>query len=349
MPVHSFAPLRGRIDTIQIDSEALAGNLLGDPSSRQVAVYLPPGHEEDRADYPLLVDLAGFAGSGLKRLSWSAFGESVPQRLDRLIGSGAMGPVIVAFPDCFTSLGGNQYVNSRAMGNWEDFLLDEMLPALESRFPVRPGAAHRAVYGKSSGGYGALIQGLRHGPRWGAVACHSGDMAFDLVYQRDFPATLAAISSHGGDVGAYVEHLRAAPKLSGGQIHALMILAMAATYDPDPNAPFGIRLPVDPHTCELDPDRWQQWLRHDPAQLVRQPAGQANLGHLRALFIDCGNRDEYAQHYGARRFVRTLEAAGISHRYEEFADGHRNIDYRLDVSLPYLYEAIADRRDPSGS
>jgi hypothetical protein len=45
-----------------------------------------------------------------------------------------MPPVDVAFPDCFTQLGGNQYVNSASMGAWEDFLLHEMLPAIEQRF-----------------------------------------------------------------------------------------------------------------------------------------------------------------------------------------------------------------------
>ena len=57
-----------------------------------------------------------------------------PERLDRLIGEERMPPVVVAFPDCFTRLGGNQYINSAAMGAWEDFLLYEMLPDIERRF-----------------------------------------------------------------------------------------------------------------------------------------------------------------------------------------------------------------------
>lgn len=340
MPVHNFSPLHGRIETFELSSDALAKNLLGDPSKRQVAVYLPPAYDDDDVDYPLFVDLAGFTGSGLKRLAWSAFGESVPQRLDRLITTGAMGPVVVAFPDCFTSLGGNQYVNSAAMGQWEDFLIQDMLPAVESRFRIRAGRDHRVIYGKSSGGYGALVHGLRHADTWAAVGCHSGDMAFDLVYRRDFPATLDALARFGGEVGPFLEHVRAAPKLSGSQMHAMLILAMAATYDPDPAHPFGIRLPVDSRTCELDPERWSRWLAHDPVEMVKQQVGQENLRRLKGLFIDCGSRDEYTLHYGARTFVRQLEAAGIRHHYEEFEDGHRSIDYRLDASLPYLYRAI---------
>ena len=90
------------------------------------------------------------------------FGESLPQRLDRLVEQGRLGPVILALPDCFTSLGGNQYLNNPILGNWEDFLALELVSELEKRFRILPEAEGRAVLGFSSGGYGALIQALRH-------------------------------------------------------------------------------------------------------------------------------------------------------------------------------------------
>jgi hypothetical protein len=62
-----------------------------------------------------------------------------------------MPPVVVAFPNCFTRLGGNQYINSASIGAWEDFLLHEMLPAIEQRFGCG-GTGRRGVFGKSSGG-----------------------------------------------------------------------------------------------------------------------------------------------------------------------------------------------------
>ncbi len=339
MPAHNFTRPQGRIVEVEIESKALAKNLLGDPAARVVAVYLPPGYDDGDADYPLFVDLVGFTGSGFAHLNWKAFGESVPQRLDRLAAEGKMGPVVAAFPDCFTSLGGNQYVDSRAMGNWEAFLVDEMLPRLEADFRIRPGREHRAVFGKSSGGYGAIVHGLRRADAWGAVACHSGDMAFDLCYRPDFPKTLDALADHGG-VEGFLAHVEATPKLKDGEMHALMILAMAATYDPDPKAPKGIRLPVDLETCALDGERWERWLEHDPLRLVHKPVSHANLRSLRGLYVDCGSKDQYHLVYGARAFRDALVAARIPHRYEEFDDDHSNIDYRMDVSLPYLYEAV---------
>jgi enterochelin esterase family protein len=67
----------------------------------------------------------------------------------------------------------------------------------------------------------------------------------------------------------------------------------------------------------------------------------AALKTLRAIYVDCGTRDEYALHWGARALVGKLRAHGIAVRHEEFDDGHMNIPYRYDVSLPFLVEAIA--------
>ena len=116
---------------------------------------------------------------------------------------------------------------------------------------------------------------------------------------------------------------------------------MAATYDPDVDAPKGIRLPVDLDTGELIQERWANWMRDDPVELVRRPECRANLRSLKGLYIDCGANDQYALVYGARAFTRELEKAGIDHRYEEFDDDHTAVDYRQDVSFPYLYQAIA--------
>src|ERR687893_1986786 len=123
---------QGSVHTLWIDSDCLKGNLLGDPSRRAVDVYVPAGH--DGRGLPLLVDLVGFTASGLSHTNWTGFQENLPERLDRLIGEQRMPPVVVAFPDCFTRLGGNQYVDSVAMGLWETFLIREMLPFVEGRF-----------------------------------------------------------------------------------------------------------------------------------------------------------------------------------------------------------------------
>jgi hypothetical protein len=139
-----------------------------------------------------LVDLVGFTSSGLSDTNWVGFRENLPERLDRLIGEQRMPPVVVAFPDYFTRLGGNQYINSASTGAWEDFLLHEMLPSIEQRFGCG-GTGRRGVFGKNSGGY-AITHALRHSDIWAAAACHSGDMGFELCYLPDVPAVLRALA-----------------------------------------------------------------------------------------------------------------------------------------------------------
>lgn len=340
MPVHNFEPLRGRVVSLTIASEHLRHNMLGDPSTREVAVYLPEGYDASDADYPLLVALAGYTGSGLKLLSWQSFGEALPNRIERLVRAGEMGPAVVAFPDCFTSLGGNQYVDSDAMGHWASYLVDDVIPRIEAEFRVRAGREHRALFGRSSGGYGALYHAMHHADAWGAAASHSGDCGFDIIFRRDLAPTLDVLARHDGDVSRFLDQLADAKKIQGNQFHVLMILAMAASFDPDPDAPRGIRLPVDPHTGAIVEPRWARWLAHDPLHMVDDPTCQANLRRLSGLFIDCGFRDQYFMHYGTRDLVRRLEAADIPHVYEEFDDGHSGVDYRLDFSLPFLYRAL---------
>src|ERR1043166_3453898 len=145
-----FGPM-GSVSRLSVDSQALRSNMLGDPSVRVVDVYLPAGHGGQ--GLPLLVDLVGFTSSGLSQTNWVGFGENLPERLDRLIGERRMPPVVVAFPDCFTRLGGNQYINSASTGAWEDYLLDEMLPTIERRYGCG-GPGRRGGLRKSSGGYG---------------------------------------------------------------------------------------------------------------------------------------------------------------------------------------------------
>lgn len=328
---------RGRLDSITVDSAVLRGNLLGDPTNRRVDLYVPAGH--DGRGLPLLVDLVGFTAGGPVHTNWKNFGENVPERADRLIAEGKLPPVVIAFPDCFTRLGGNQYINSAAMGRWEDFLIDEMLPAVEARLGCG-GPGRRGVFGKSSGGYGSIIHAMRRADVWSAAACHSGDMAFDLCYLPEMPTVLRAAAKHGGTVEGFITAFEASPKPSDADVHVLMTLAMAATYDPDLSQFLGLRLPVTLDTCELIEDRWANWLAWDPVLLADQSADA--LRSLKGLYIDCGDVDQYNLVYGARQLHRSLERLGVAHRYEEFPDNHSSVDYRMDESLPFLARALLE-------
>src|SRR6202047_2113742 len=338
-----FCGSMGSVSRVSIESQALKRNMLGDPSMRVVDVYVPAGH--DGLGLPLLVDLVGFTGSGLSHTNWVGFRENLPERLDRLIGGQRMPPVVVAFSDCFTGLGGNQYINSASVGAWEDFLLQEMLPAIEQRVGCG-GSGRRGVFGKSSGGYGAITHALCHSDIWAAAACHSGDMGFELCYLPDMPAVLRALAGAENSIERWWQQLEAAKKHPEGSFKVINALAMAASYDPDPTQFFGIRLPVTFDTCEVIEERWANWLRQDPVVAIDIQAD--NLRQLKALYIDCGEKAQFNVLYGARRFVRRLNELGIAHRYEEFPDNHSGVDYRMDESWPFLAQALSGGSVGSG-
>ena len=355
----------GRVVVLEHHSQVLKDNPLGDPHVRKLAAWLPPGYDgSGNKGFPVLYDLVGFTGSGLSHLNWKPFGDNVPERAARLVHEGKMGPVIIVFPDCFTALGGNQYVNSSAIGNYADYIRRELVPFVDREFRTLASREHRGCFGKSSGGYGAMLHGMKYPKSWGAIANHSGDAYFDFVYWHDWPNTLNELAKYrvpkrtpgrydalkesrrkglaaGRDDGRIQRFLDAVwrkEKISAAEGHTLMNLCMAATYDPDRRAPLGFRVPFNLESGELLAERWREWRRHDPINLVSQY--RSALKSLRGIYIDCGWRDQYHIHFGSRILSVRLAAAGIRHTYEEFDDNHSDIDYRMDVSLPFLAKAL---------
>ena len=359
-----FHANRGQLAVEEHISKGLADNPLNDPVTRPLHVYLPPQYHHSRfakRRFPVLFDLVGYTGSGPAHTNWRNFEENVPDKLDRLINNELMPPCIVVFPDCFTALGGNQYINSSAIGRYADYLTRELVPFVDRLFRTRAAREHRGCFGKSSGGYGAMVHGMKYPRTWGAIGNHSGDAYFDFIYKAEWPQVLTALQRFAkpanrsgvrrrvgkqdkpgfddGRIRAFLDYCWAQERLSGSDITALMMVCMAATYDPDPKAPNGFRLPYDLETGELIERRWQAWLKHDPVHMVARY--KDSLKSLRGLFIDCGWRDQYHIHFGSRQIARQLANFGITHRYEEFDGTHSGIDHRMDVSLPYLARKLS--------
>src|SRR5687767_15824905 len=98
----------GSVTNLRHQSEVLKGNPLGDPHVRDLFVYLPPGYEAGDARYPGVYCLTGFTGRGKMLLNDNAFTPNLAERMDKLIAAGAIKPMIVVMPDCFTYYGGSQ-------------------------------------------------------------------------------------------------------------------------------------------------------------------------------------------------------------------------------------------------
>jgi S-formylglutathione hydrolase FrmB len=326
---------QGTIEIRRHESRILRNNPLGDPFERDVIVYLPPGYDESKR-YPAVYALTGFTGRGRMMLNDNAFTPNFAERMDKLIGDGTIKPMIAVLPDCFTHYGGSQYINSSATGNYEDYLIEEIVPFVDENFSTLKDKNARAVMGKSSGGYGALVMALRHADVFGLACSTSGDAYFDYCYLPDFPKAVRVINNQPLRLveKMWDEHA----KKGKDDFAGLNIIGMSACYSPNPNSEIGFDLPFDLKTGELRADVWAKWLAHDPARLVEKSV--ENLKSLRLLYIDAGTRDEFALDIGARVLCEKLKDFGISFIHEEFDDGHFNISYRSNRSLELISQKI---------
>jgi enterochelin esterase family protein len=318
------------VEILEFESRVLRGNPLGDPSLRRTPVYLPPSYPKGR--YPVHFMLTGFTGFGEMMIQRGAWSESLPERLDRLIGERKMRESIVVMPDCFTRYGGSQYVNSTATGRYEDHIVRELVPEIDRRFRTN---GRRAVLGKSSGGYGALVLGMRHPEIFQALACHSGDLYFEYCYQPDFPKAIDLLRQHGG-LAKFVKAWEKMPKRLAGNLHAAVnTIAMASCYSPRGRS---FDLPFDLDTGEIRDNVWKRWKAWDPVEMLDRHA--RDLKKLRCVFVDCGTRDQFSLHHGARIFVAKARRLGVRVIHEEFDDDHTAISYRYDRSFAVLSKSL---------
>ncbi|MBI2966830.1 MAG: esterase [Bacteroidetes bacterium] len=324
-----------RVVIQEFRSRVLKGNPLGDPAVRNLHIYFPPGYSSEKK-YPALLGLVGLTGTGAMLLNNDTLSEDLKSRLDRLILTKKCKPCIVVLPDCFNRIGGSQYNNSPAIGNYEDYLVKEIIPFVNQNYPVKSWA----VFGKSSGGYGAMVLGMKYPHIFQALADHSGDSNFELCYLPDVPKALDSFREAGGPARWLKKFWGDENRKRREYFNALNVLAMAAHYSPNPRSKnLKTDFPFDLETGIFLPEVWKRWQKWDPVYMI--PRYRNNLKKLKLVYIDCGTKDEFALHWGARAKRKALLKIRIKPVYREFNDGHMNISYRYDESIPRLVKAIS--------
>ncbi len=332
--------VRGHFDEVTFESEVLKGNPLGDPHQRPLWVYLPPGYKDEPGRcYPSIYMIQGLTGQLDMWHNRSAFRKNFPELADELFASGGAPPCIVVWVDCWTSLGGSQFVDSPATGRYHTYLCEEIVPWVDSHYRTLPEAAHRGIAGKSSGGYGAMITPMLRPDLWGGLATHAGDALFEMCYFPEFSRSVRALRDHyEGSFDKFWEDFRSRPAFSKeSDGYLLNDWCMAACYSADADGT--VHLPFDLATGQLIPEVWERWLAWDPVRMVPKHADA--LRNLRAIYIDAGKRDDFFLDLGAEAFRRALEAIGVTDVFFELFDGtHGAIEYRYPISLKYLAERL---------
>ena len=242
--------------------------------------------------------------------------------------------------DCWTSLGGSQFLNSPGTGRYLDYLCDEVVAFVDDRYPTLPAREHRGIAGKSSGGYGAMVAPMLRPDTFGGLASHAGDALFEHCYLPDMAAATRALRDHyDGSYERFFADFATRPAMSKEADGVLLgIWAMAACYSAEPDGT--VTLPFDPATGRLRDEVWARWLALDP---VRMAAGHADqLRSLRGIYLDAGRRDQFWLDLGATAFSAELDALGIEHVFELFDATHSGIEYRYPAGLAFLAERLGD-------
>jgi S-formylglutathione hydrolase FrmB len=333
--------VKGRFDQHEFDSRVLQGNALSDPARRPRWVYVPPSYDDepDRR-YPSLYMIQGLTGQLDMWRNRSPFRKNFPELTDDLFASGEAPPCVVVWVDCWTSLGGSQFLDSPGTGNYHTYLCDEVVPWVDANYRTLPAPQHRGIAGKSSGGYGAMVTAMLRPDLFGGLATHAGDALFETCYLPDFRVSVRALRDHyQGSFENFWQDFRSRPALAKDEDgHLMNDWCMAACYSADADGT--VRLPYVTATGQLIPDVWDRWLAWDPVRMV--PRYVDALRSMTAIYIDAGTKDEWFLDLGAEAFRQALEAIDVTDVFFELFDAtHMGIEYRYPKSLRYLAERLS--------
>jgi hypothetical protein len=295
-------------------------------------VYVPPGYDDASARYPAVYVIQGYTGHVAMWANRSPFRQPFPETADAVFAAGAP-PCIVVYVDAWTAFGGSQFVDSPGTGNYHTYLCDEVVAFVDARYRTLPDRESRAIMGKSSGGFGAMITPMLRPDVFDAL--------YELCYVPEFGAVVRALRAYDGDPARWWADFTSRTAFTKPEDDTLLgIYGVAACFSAETDGtPV---LPFDPVTGVLRPAVWQRWLDLDPVRMA--PKHGDALRSLRAIWIDAGASDDYHLDIGAQAFRAELAAAQVPDdriHFELFPGTHSGIDHRYPLSLHWLAQRLA--------
>jgi S-formylglutathione hydrolase len=332
LPQEPSAPaLRGRLVLEQIHSLALERNLLNDAPDRSLYVYLPPSYATARRNYPVVYFLHEYGND-------YRIGEKIASILDRVFAAGTAPEIIVVFPDGNNRLQGSFYADSPAIGNFEQYITQEIVSYVDSKYRTLRTPASRGLVGYSMGGNGALRLTMKHPEVYGAVyALNACCMAWADEFSLSSPAWTTTLAMQSMD------DFKRAPFLP----RALM--SIAAAWSAGQRPPFFADLPVRSVDGKLVPVEQvaARWLAGMPVALLGHY--RDNLSDLQGIAFDVGLQDAPHIITGARLFSDALTRSGIEHQYQQYEGDHNHqLSERIATwVLPFLSKKLVFSNAPA--
>jgi enterochelin esterase-like enzyme len=353
-----------RLIVDRIPAPSLAGNLFGDTTQQPIAIYFPPSYGTSKTRYPVIYFLPGFGEGITPYLDGAHQGFKIQTVMDSLIRVGAIKEMIVVIANGRNRLGSSFYTNSSATGNWENFIVKELVTVIDSRYRTILFAGSRGIAGHSIGGSGALTLGMRHPDIFGFVYTMS-PLLFD---ENGLSESL--MFADGQSIRDYLNldnelktlnRLEATTRLgivfdsllSDERWDLVFTLAYGAAFSARPSAnaphidyPYSLRN----DSLILDSLTWKHWERGfgDLSEKVAQY--QSSPEQLRTMAIEYGVDDENPWlPRGCQYFSQLLTKHGIAHQLFPFQGGHEDsLGVRMSrFMLPFFSEHLLVQKSKS--
>ncbi len=336
----------GRLVDVVVASPALRGNRLGDPSDQAVTIYLPPSYDQNPTrHYPSLYLLHGYNGRPQEWTTNGYQGMNLQRVMDSLTTRGLAREMIVVVPNGKNAYHGSFYTNSATTGNWEDYLVRDVVHFVDSSFRTLARAESRGIAGHSMGGYGAIMLGMKHpdifGGLYGLSPCCL-DLVGDMTAVN--PAWRRAL------------HARSSVDLpkdpeTADQFWTDVFVGLSAAFSPDPShGPFFVTFPYRELGGSLVPIPAviRQWRTKYPLPLSADH--ERNLRQLRGIAFDFGEKEEFTHiRIATTEFSQALAAKGIPHRFEVYPNGTHGSHIRErfeQVVVPFFSKILVADEQP---
>lgn len=313
------------VKSLLIKSKALKGNPLGDPSLRDNPVLVP---KEGNVEGIVFI-LAGFTGNGPNFLGLRPFENNYAQTIDRLTSKGLAPKAAYVLVDAWTAFGGSQFINSSAVGMYEDYIVKELYTETQKVFgtdmPV-------AICGHSSGGYGAIWLATKFPKLFPYMMALAPDSFFEINYLKDMYQAANFLQEF--ETKSFLKKLDAGELAKRRDFHPILAaVGMSACYAPRGR---NFDFPIDCRTGILRENIWKKCIEKDPLHFLPKRLG--NTKKLEGIFLEVGKKDEFYLHMGARQMNALWKKNKIPHYYNEFDGGHFDLSTRREAMLSWLLE-----------
>jgi len=349
-----FGQQKGTVIFQNMDAPSLANSIIGEPISQPIGIYLPPSYyKEPNKKYPVVYFLPGYEDTVDVYTKGFYGGYYFESSMNSNLTQGRIKEVIMVIVNGYNILEGSFFNNSPVTGNWEDFVVNDVVNYIDANFRTLPSADSRALIGLSMGGYGALHLSMKHPTVFSiglgecpGLASPTGMMKTSLfdnttVIKRiiGIKKELNALSKEEAHK-AYFEIIK--KYKSQGDWITLFSLAYGSAFAPDVmgNAPyFHYPFTLDSNNNLVkDEIIFQQYENGFGNLKAKVEQYKGNLLQLKGYAIDYGKADYFKWiTEGSIYYSTILTEAGVPNQLWENSGGHGDLHKTRteNVQLPY--------------